>query len=310
MIIRDMPLAEYHANSNASHSSLRDFAISPKLYETKHLKPGLAALLEDDDDESVKDAVKASKALVFGQAFETYLTDMPAFDKLYIQKPSQGKQANFSTTPGKEWRDAAIAQGKIILTVKEFTQLREMRESFLENEDAVELLENCEQQVTLTCQWPDGEIWAGADFQGKGDLVPRGVVLQSRPDFFSAKGCALSEWRPYSVDLKTVDHMERFYSVRAPLDYGYHRQAEIVRICMRENGLAPSVHFLLASEKSSPNRTELFEVEDELLDAASSWVFNNCSDLAEAKRTGHFPRAREQGVKRMARPAWLKEDDY
>lgn len=294
-IIRDLPMAEYLASPNASTSKLKDFAVSPKLYQTKWAQPGLAALLEDDDEESVKEAVKASRALVFGQAFETYLTDMRTFDALYIQKPAEGKPSSFSTVEGRAWRSAATAAGKVILTVKEFAQLREMKDSFTENEDAVELLEGCELQVTLTCQWPTAD----------------GVTLQSRPDFINLKGNALSDWRPYSVDLKTVDHMERFYSARAPLEYGYHRQAEIVRITMRENGYGDSVHYLLASEKSSPNRTEVFEVEEELLDAASPWVFNQCLDLAAAQASGHFPRSRETGIRTMRKPAWLRAgEDY
>lgn len=288
-ILRNVPMAEYLANENVSHSGLKDFSISPRLFQDKWLRH-LSVLEEDDEQDSGAQAAKESRALLLGRAFETLLTQPKAFDAAYICKPATGPTANFSTKEGKEWKASALARGLEILTPRELASMRAMRESFEEHPQARHLLEGCEEQVTFTAT---SEL----------------VTLQSRPDFVNLAGSALSEFRPYSVDLKTVDHMERFYNARAPLEYGYHRQAAIARICMEANGAADSVHYLLACEKSSPNRTELFELDAALLEQAETWVYARIPELAECLRTGIWPRSRSAAIRMLMKPKWLQDEE-
>lgn len=304
-IYRDLPMADYLASSNAGAHQLKDFAVSPRLYWSKYVAHKETIELDDDSDEEEGGAEKAkeSKARVFGIAFEMFMDEPREFDKRYIEVPRlqpDGEPFKITKKFGIEWKKDVAARGLIRLTAKEFAAMREMKLAFEENAEAVELLKHCERQVTMTCVWPPPTDDAPD--------VPL-VTLQSRPDYVSFKGCALSQFRPYTVDLKTVDKMPRMYSRRVMVEYGYDNQAEIARTCMRENGYADTVHYILACEKSSPNRCVVFELSDEFLTSCSDWVFNNCIDLAHCLEDNEFPRSREHGIIVADLPAWKKADE-
>jgi hypothetical protein len=305
-IIPDLPMSEYLASTNVGNHQLKDFSVSPKLYFDKYVAHRALVDVDDDEDDDVPDPAakaKEARARVLGIAFEMFMDDSRLFDKTYVQQPLvQPDGAAFKTTKvyGKAWLAEQKAAGKIPLKSTELFMFREMKAAFQENEEAVELLAQCDQQVTMTCHWPP------ADQSNPND--PR-VTLQSRPDYVSLKGCALSGFRPFTVDLKTVDHMERMYSRRVIVEYGYDKQAEIARTCMRENGYPDSVHYILACEKSSPNRCVVFELEEDFLDACSDWVFNNCLDLAHCLEANEWPRSRSPGLVIAQKPAWKKADE-
>lgn len=307
MIYFDLPMEKYLASSNAGNHQLKDFSISPRLYFDKYVAHKDIIELDDGegegDDGGQPEAAKESKARVFGIAFEMYMDEPREFDKEYIQTPLKQPDGEvFKTTKvyGKAWVKEQKAAGRVILTPKEFAAMREMKLAFSENADAVELLSHCKRQVTMDCLWPP-PIEASPDVAA--------VTLQSRPDYVCFTGCSLSQFRPYTVDLKTVDAMPRMYTRRVMVDYGYDNQAEIARICMTQNKFPGSAQYILACEKSSPHRCVVFELENEFLDACSEWVFNNCVDLAHCLETGSFPRSRESGIIIAKLPAWKKVDE-
>lgn len=309
-IVRDLPMAEYLASSNAGAHQLKDFSVSPRLYFDKYVAKRSVIEMDDEDDEEGGAAEKAaeSRARVFGIAFEMYMDDLPLFDRTYVIMPLVEPDGSpFKTTKklGKAWKAEQLALGKIILKPKELAAMEQMRSAFHENPEAVELLESCERQVTMTCEWPEQT----EDEYKRPEPWPH-VILQSRPDYVSFKGCALSQFRPYTVDLKTVDKMPRMYTRRVIVEYGYDNQAEIARTCMEQNGYPETVHYLLACEKSAPHRCVVFELDREFLKSCEEWLFNNAINLAQCHEADEWPRSREPGIIVAMKPEWKKADGF
>lgn len=277
MIRRDLSLAEYHCRDAVSASRLADFARAPKLYFEKWIGKSIA-------DFEAQDTTDAKQ---FGQAFEDLLFTPESFLSKWAIRPGAGKAADGRTVEGKAF--AAANAGKPILTEKEHRKAEHMVSAIAEHDTAMAMIRECEQQVTLDCRI-------------------HGSLLQSRPDLINLKGSALSEFRPYTADLKSTEKLERILSGRAIVEYGYHRQAEIAAICMHENGIGSHLtHYLIVVEKTLPHRVAVLEFDPDFLSRARTWIFKNLAGIEQCAHAQHWPRS-TPGIQTIKAPTWLQDD--
>lgn len=291
-ITRGMPISVYHARPGfLNHSKLKDFERSPWLFHQRHVV--------HSSDFADRDSV----ARQLGRAFEPLLyacLSQPAHASVdvdtavravnehsdgeqFVARP-EGPAGNFATKAGKEWKAAHEARGLTILDRDSILDFQRMISSVLEH-DAVPLLRQAEKQVTL--DYDTGIGWG----------------IQSRPDFVSLEGCVDSEFRPYSIDLKTTSDLGQFRRDIATL--GYYRQAEMVRASMERNGARDPSVMLLAVEKSAPHRCEVYELMSDYLVVAASWVIDQLMGIDHCTTANVWPKGRP-GIIQLHKPHWLK----
>lgn len=279
-IIRDMPLAEYHTRDAVSHTRLADYARSPRLYYDAWVGKTIS------DFEAEAEDVKGAR--LFGQAFEDLLFTPADFLAKYAIKP-EGPAGDGRTKEGKAWN--AANSGRPALSPREHRKLEYMVSAIHEHPEAMAMIAECEQQVTLDCRI-------------------HGSLLQSRPDLICLQGSAISDFRPYAADLKTTEKLERFLSGRAIVEYGYHRQAEIAGICMFENDVgvtaAEFAHYNIVVEKVVPHRVAVIDLS-RWLPYARSWVFRQLAGIEACANAGYWPRSKP-GITELPVPQWVTAD--
>jgi hypothetical protein len=270
--IREMDLVDYHAAPYVSSSKLADYAKrGPRYYAARHVTRSTPPYA-------------STEAQIFGQAFEDLVCEPPAvFASRYAFKP---EGMTFTTKEGKAWRSAMRLAGKDIITVDEKADLYNMRESLWENETALSMIRNADTQVT---------------FRGPYAGTPG---IQARPDYYSAKGCAFTGFRPFTIDLKTTIHFSRMQNGRGVAEYRYHVQAAIARQAANIPELAC---YLLIVEKCSPYRCQVIALGDAWLDAGWRWADRQLQKLARHYATDTWPRTESEAAALPPPPPWIDE---
>jgi hypothetical protein len=271
MIVRDFPIADYHADREyTSHSKIRDFVEKgPRFYFERHI----AHTIEREE----------TQPFCFGNACE-YLVQQggEAFSRKYAVKTLPG-----NTKGGKQWAAAQDAAGKTIISQADYDAMLHMVEALQTDcQKGMDLIEHAEQQVTL-----------------RGEL--HGVKVQARPDWVN-----LDEYATYSVDHKTTKNMRDLLvdldTCGASIwKLGYHSQAALVRELLRQNGYPHVSCYLLVAEKVQPYRVECIDIEH-LLDAGDAWLARFLPKLAECQQSNTWPRS-SGGIVKIQKPKWMDE---
>lgn len=267
-VVRNLPIATYHASSRLSTSKLADFADGgPRLFAMRHLRRSLPPREQTD-------------AMRFGQLFEDQCQGRSPDWSKYAIKP---EGMSFATKPGKEWRDAPERAGKEVISQSDLDDMKWMHEAVYESELACEMIRNSEAQVSML------------------DDFACHFGLQSRPDWINfADG--------YSIDLKTCqsfDDMVRGATVR---ERRYHCQAElVVRLATQSPELRGTgfVSYILAVEKQTPYRCQLIEVTAPWLSAGKRWLDRQIAAVEACFVADSWPRVTEPIVQLADPPAWL-----
>ena len=185
---------QYHANSAISHSKLEVFRRRPQLYYRRYVAKTITP-------------EPATAALRLGSAVHCSVLEPLEMTRRFAVRPDG---IDRRTKEGKE-KFAAFEQqnaGKEILDMDEAAEVIAMTDAVRQNDLAAQLLAHGQPELS----WRTG-----------GSLT-----LQCRTDWFNRDGCALTEGRPYIVDLKTTESLsgEEFGSFeRTVFKYAYHRQA-------------------------------------------------------------------------------------
>lgn len=273
MIIRDLPIHEYHADTRyTSHSRIRDFIErGAKYYFQRHI----ARDLEQEP----------SDALTFGQAFETlYQQGIEAFRRTYAVKP---RGLDGRTKEGRAWLTSAATA--TILSDEDWGHMGLMLQSLREDlcDKAKRLVSQAEQQVTL-----------------RGELS--GLAVQARPDWV-----CLDEIAPYTVDLKTTKNMgdllqgeDRTGASLARL--GYHTQAALASALLAQNGLPHARAYLLVVEKQPSYRAELLDITDHVTWGLAS-LSRHLPALRRCQESGLWPASSGDVVK-LRLPRYAEQD--
>lgn len=271
MISTDISIADYHASEFVSNSKIAVFARQGALaYYDRYVS-------------RTEPAPAPSAAMVFGQAFEDLVQTPDLWPDLYTVKPAVLKM---TTKEGKAWRDA---QTRVVIDQDDHDAMVRMGEAIAQNRSARELTCAAQTQATVRGAFPG---------------LPG---LQARPDWYSAGGSAVSEWRPYVADLKTTSRFEALASGRGVYDYRYHVQAAIAcHLLAEECGHRPTA-YLIACETVAPYRCQVIEMSQSWIQLGWRTANRDLAALGECYRTGVWPRVEREIVTLGDVPRWMEE---
>lgn len=279
MIVDDIDISDYHRSPRVSAHKLKTLqSKGPRGYYMAHVQ---GSWREADKD-----------AYVVGRALEDRLQRPTFFDAHYAHKP---EGMNFSTKEGKAWKAERLAEKKEILDADDVATIATLVETLDQSPKAQALIAAAQAQLSIVHKETP---WAS---------LPG---LQARPDWLCLKGCAESEWRPFSLDLKSTLTLPELSSGRSILKYGYHRQAACVELCLQLEGVDVSGfrHLLLAAEKAFPHRWRVVELPPRLVAYGMRWVVERLAELEGYYERGEWPLVESEFVTADV-PSWLDESE-
>lgn len=273
-LIRGMSADEYHQTlAYCSHSRLREFEKRGERYYYQRFISG----------EIVR---KTTKALDYGTAFET-LFQRP--DVFHAQVAVAPEGMDGRTNQGKAWNKAQAGAGKLAIDHDEYQAMLQMAESIRENATLVELMNACEMQVCIR-----GTVW--------------GVPFQTLPDWLSLTGCPATDFRPFTLDLKSTKDLNDLRYPEGVTGLGYHSQASLGRKLLRAylaqegDAEADTLHFLAAVEKQPAYRSAALALDPEVLDYGDRYYEKYAPQLAHCLAHDRWPRALTEPI-RIGLPA-------
>ena len=133
------------------------------------------------------------------------------------------------------------------------------------------------------------------------------LALQCRTDWFNRDGCALTDGRPYVVDLKTTESLsgEDFGSFeRVAFKYGYHRQAGFYLPLVTELlGRPVFDFFFIAIEKVEPFGVAVYRMTDAACALGQDETLEDLRRLKRCMDSNEWPNI-DATVRELGVPAW------
>lgn len=297
MILRNLPMDQYHDHDALSSSKLKVFRECPLLYKRMFL------------DRSIEQA--RTKALDEGCGFDALMFDGEAE---FLQKYCCAPQTYPNTKTGepspwnmnanfcKAWVAAREAEGRTVLDDDAMTRFVLMRDAVRKNPMAAALLAQGEAQVS---------------FRRKSEKFG-GLEVQVRPDWYSEKPLAVPELGldtlglPYLVDLKTTADFGDWFDPIDPSDprngspvwkFGYHRQGGLAQwVCYQD--IKQTAHFLLVVEKAEPFRVGIICLSNDYLELGWAACEADLNRLVACRTANVWP-ASPTGVLTLSPPQFL-----
>lgn len=265
---------EYHAQDAVSASRLRVLRRKPGGAQLYH-QTYIAKALPREETEAMRE----------GQALHTYVLEPEKFEKEFAVRP---EGIDRRTTAGKvAWEKFLIeAKGKTIIDVEMLARVVAMGNQIKAHPAAGALIAQGVAETTWRINAP-----------GLKHLPP----LQCRTDWFNEAGHALSEGRPYVLDLKTcatleVDAFSNFQ--RAVEDHAYHCQAALYMAIMSALGMECRDFFFVAVEKCAPYGVEVYRLGDRALERGQLETESMLMQLDGCYRRNIWPNT-DLGVKEL-----------
>jgi hypothetical protein len=270
--------SDYHANNAISHSKLEVFRRRPQLYYRRYIAKTI-------------DVEPPTAALRLGSAVHCSILEPGEMPARYAIRPDG---IDRRTKEGKERfaKFEAMHVGKEILDMDEAAQVIAMTDAVRRNDLAAQLLAHGQPELS----WRS----AGASF-----------VLQCRTDWFNRDGCALSEGRPYIVDIKTTESLssDEFGSFeRVVFKYGYHRQAGFYLPLVTELlGTPVFDFFFIAVEKVEPFGVAVYRMTDDACALGQDETLEDLRKLKRCTESNDWPNIEEQ-VRELGVPNWYRKE--
>jgi len=264
---------QYHANSAVSHSKLEVFRRRPQLYYRRYIAKTITP-------------EPASAALRVGSALHCSVLEPDNWPTHFAIKP---EGIDRRTKDGKEkWAQFEAENiGRTIIDQDEAAQVLAMQTAVRQNETAAILLAQGQPE---------------ASWRTEGLLA-----LQCRTDWFNAEGCALTDGRPYIVDIKTTESLsgEDFGSFeRTVFKYGYHRQAGFYLPLLTEITGGPVFDFFfVAVEKVEPFGVAVYRMSDAAAALGQDETLDDLRRLKRCYETQEWPNI-DSTVRELGVPAW------
>ena len=264
---------QYHANSAVSHSKLEVFRRRPQLYYRRYIAKTITP-------------EPASAALRVGSALHCSVLEPDNWPTHFAIKP---EGIDRRTKDGKEkWAQFEAENiGRTIIDQDEAAQVLAMQTAVRQNETAAILLAQGQPE---------------ASWRTEGLLA-----LQCRTDWFNAEGCALTDGRPYIVDIKTTESLsgEDFGSFeRTVFKYGYHRQAGFYLPLLTEITGGPVFDFFfVAVEKVEPFGVAVYRMSDAAAALGQDETLDDLRKLKRCYETQEWPNI-DSTVRELGVPAW------
>jgi hypothetical protein len=269
MIVHNMPMDEYHADSAISNSKIKVFADHGPM---RFYRQFVAKDLPGED----------SPAFAFGRAFDDRLFDPQGFATKYARKP---EGLSLATKEGKEWK--AANEGREIITDADWQVMDDMMAAISANQFAVDLLSMGQPQVTVRREVPD-----------------LGIVAQSRPDWFSDMPFMGVTEGPYIVDLKTTSDLDSFD--RNTTAFGYHRQIAMAQYLLAQEGIIADA-FLLVVEKKRAGRCRVRRMPEVALAAGYEQFRRYGAEIGRRLATGDWSD-RQLAIEECRLTSWQEKE--
>lgn len=261
--VHEITNAEYHSSAGISRSMLMEFKRSPYHYWYKYLS-GLATRQEATPDMNL------------GSAVHTLVLEEELFDsEFYIIHQQTRPRKN---TPPHE-KMMADAQGKIILTNDEYLQAALMAKSVRDNEQAVQLLQDCavERSIYFTHE-------------------KTGLQVKSRPDAW-CNGIV--------IDLKTTVDASLRGMQSSAMTYGYFLQAALCSEALKSLNQTMEHFVFLTVEKKAPFCTAIYMTDGQAIDYGIEQFDSLMEGLSKCIKEDYWPG---YGIKDLTLPGYAKFD--
>jgi len=281
---------DYHATEGVTFHRLKEFQNSGPAwyagrYVTKIIPPppdkdwgllGRAYHILGLQGEEAFNAQVITHPLTY-QGKESTKKDAPLIDKPW----------NWNATACQEWREAN--RDKLVLSPEDFAAAKAIGRNMRANVHAQRLLRMGWPELTI-CQ--DDERFP--------------VPMKGRIDWLSSTSSKMTDaWA--ICDPKGADDLDGFK--RDAIKYGYHRQLAYYRsLVFHEIGkLLPC--FLVAVEKKGAHRVRVWQIEDQLLDIATTQNEVALDQLAQHYRFNDWPLDHDDTIRVLSTPEYMLNQD-
>lgn len=267
------PSAVYHATDACSHSKLEKFRRRPRLYRdyyiTKEAEP------------------PTTDALEFGIAFHSALLDETP---CYSEAPFD----DFRTKAAREWRDAEQAQGRVVLSKKDYELLSLMLANFPSNLRDRLFHAEAEREVTWRTTPPSLSF-----------------PCQCRADLWLPNGSGKSKGKPVMVDLKTTRELidEPTFWSKIAAERGYHRQEGFYRAMLSAFGVEDLDFFFVVVEKQYPYETATYQLPEAMKMAGWDETMRDLQRLEESIQTGDWREISKRGIIEAETTRWWRPEE-
>ena len=222
--IINQPFADYQKIPAISNTGLGYLAKTPA-----HYKQWLAAQEEDESD-ALRIGRIAHRAILEPDKFEA------EFTTLYAVKPDGMK---FSTKEGKEWKAAAIAEGREIITFDQSEFISAAVSGVKAHPMASKMLRSGTPEVSISAMMGDVPVKCRVDFLTTGNSI---------------------------IDVKTARDASAAGFEKAVNERGYYRQAAFYLDVCEIAGLYMRTFCFVAIEKEPPYLVACYQLSEEAIE--------------------------------------------
>jgi hypothetical protein len=239
--------------------------------------------------------VEPTEAMQFGTLVHQVILEGADFLKRYVVQPKfvgltkDGRESELSAA-AKEKREAWLTEqvlaGNIIVTQKEFDDIRGMLDSVLDHADAFALLKNGVTEVSGYYRDPD-----------------TGILCRLRPDYISFEHMVL-------CDLKTTRDVEMEAFSKTIWNFRYDFQLAMygegaAQICQRK----VEYHAFIAVEKEPPYECAVYLADEAMLEKGLQDYRRSLKMLRSCIDQGQWPRY-QRSMQNIALPLWALRDNF
>lgn len=276
-VYKDLSIEEYHGHTESiSRSGLMAFRKSPKHYWSEYLNP----------DRPPKEA---TEAMIFGNAFHTYILEPEQFKSRYFVKPEQQLLKDLIEMFGKEdgrlkfdsqkadLEDFMLkSRDKVLLSDKQMTTLQFMKQSLENHPQAWNTVEGGIYEQSYF--WEDKES---------------GILCKARPDILHSN---------MIIDLKTTVDASPSGFQRAIVSGGYHLQGAMQIDAIQEcSGIKIDTFICLAIEKIYPFSIGVYILDEDAITKGRAEYLKLLVSLKSAREYNSYPGYETQT---MGLPVW------
>lgn len=251
----------YHADKAISRSAVMKFLQSPHKYWAEYLDP----------DRQRKALNGTSSALIFGNAFHTFVLEPEKFVEQFAIKPEPvllkdvGREAYDSN---KKLIAELEASTRTLITATEYHILKSMYASLWNNREARGLIEGAVYESSYF--WQDDQT---------------GLIVKSRPDILRENAI---------IDLKTCHSADTRTYQKEMYQYGYYIQGAMIREGVKQlTGQDIPTVVNICVEKTYPFEVGIKIISEEALDAGhhkfKSALLSLNQSIKEDVWTGYDP---------------------
>ena len=262
--VYDISNEQYHASNGISRSMLMEFKRSPYHYWYKYI----SGMCPKED---------ATPAMNLGNAVHTLTLEEHKFDEEFFICHQETKPRK-DTAPYEKL--LLEANGKIILTKKEYLQAALMAKSIKSDECAAQLLDGCliERSIYFTHE-------------------STGLLVKARPDAWSGG---------IVCDLKTTADAREHKFQSSAMSYGYFIQAAIIKSALRSVDIIMDDFVFICIEKEPPFAVGSYIVTPDAMSYGETQFDSLMKGLKQCMDSNKWP---SYGIKDLDVPGYAQYDE-